>query len=511
MANDYYTHTTYPATGSQGSSASMRAELDLVDAGFSKLPSLSGNGGKFVLVNASGTGQTVSSVLTESGGAIDIQGATRVRSDLNVYGTGTDRLKVSPQAAGGGALVRAVNNADSAFSPLIMDGSSLLLYTAGAERGRFTSVGLGLGGVDPTNLLHLRAATNPVVRLESAAGDSGYIDYTTARLQLSAGGGSVNIVAGNTLVAQFLAAGQFDLGTAGRPIVGVGNIGGYSDSGAYSVYAGRTTLNGAYCQFYGGSHPVNPNTFLIGTAGVSRLTVNAVGTVDVAGTLNAAALTGAGSGITSLNASNLASGTVPDARFPATLPAVSGANLTALNASNLATGTIANARTTASSGFGTNTIVSRDSNGDTALRGLVLQNTAVAGNVLDWYEEQSTFTTHALRFGGAGVGMLDTRAGSWTRIGNQLTFTLRIVMTDLGTSTGAATITGLPYAPLRDTVVDVFVRDMLGLTGVVKGFIQAGTTTIDLHQTSSSGDFSAITNSNFLSSATIRVSGSLLI
>ncbi len=32
-----------------------------------------------------------------------------------------------------------------------------------------------------------------------------------------------------------------------------------------------------------------------------------------------------------LNATQLASGTVPDARFPATLPAVSGANLTNLD------------------------------------------------------------------------------------------------------------------------------------------------------------------------------------
>jgi surfactin synthase thioesterase subunit len=47
---------------------------------------------------------------------------------------------------------------------------------------------------------------------------------------------------------------------------------------------------------------------------------------------------------TSLNASNLDSGTVPDARFPATLPAASGANLTALNASNLSSGTVPDAR-----------------------------------------------------------------------------------------------------------------------------------------------------------------------
>ena len=48
--------------------------------------------------------------------------------------------------------------------------------------------------------------------------------------------------------------------------------------------------------------------------------------------------------LTTLSATNLVSGTVPDARFPATLPAVSGANLTSLNASNIASGTIAAAR-----------------------------------------------------------------------------------------------------------------------------------------------------------------------
>lgn len=51
-----------------------------------------------------------------------------------------------------------------------------------------------------------------------------------------------------------------------------------------------------------------------------------------------------GVNLTALNATNLASGTVPDARFPATLPAASGVNLTALNATNLASGTVADGR-----------------------------------------------------------------------------------------------------------------------------------------------------------------------
>jgi len=52
---EYYDHTTYPSQGSAGSSAAMRAELDLIEAGFGKLPTLTGNGGKITAINAGGT------------------------------------------------------------------------------------------------------------------------------------------------------------------------------------------------------------------------------------------------------------------------------------------------------------------------------------------------------------------------------------------------------------------------------------------------------------------------
>jgi len=51
-----------------------------------------------------------------------------------------------------------------------------------------------------------------------------------------------------------------------------------------------------------------------------------------------------GANLTTLNASELDSGTIPDARFPATLPALNGSALTDLNATNLASGTVADAR-----------------------------------------------------------------------------------------------------------------------------------------------------------------------
>jgi len=67
-------------------------------------------------------------------------------------------------------------------------------------------------------------------------------------------------------------------------------------------------------------------------------------TVSDAGLLTATSFSGAGALITALNATELTSGTVPDARFPATLPAASGANLTALNATQLTSGTVPDAR-----------------------------------------------------------------------------------------------------------------------------------------------------------------------
>lgn len=55
MANDFYDHTTFPTYGSTSSSAAMQAELDAIEAGFDKLPTLSGNASKIVRVNAGET------------------------------------------------------------------------------------------------------------------------------------------------------------------------------------------------------------------------------------------------------------------------------------------------------------------------------------------------------------------------------------------------------------------------------------------------------------------------
>jgi hypothetical protein len=92
----------------------------------------------------------------------------------------------------------------------------------------------------------------------------------------------------------------------------------------------------------GGGYVDNALVRYNGTSGTSIQTSTA--SISDAGTLSATAFSGVGTSLTALNATQLTSGTVPDARFPATLPAASGVNLTALNATNLGSGTIPDAR-----------------------------------------------------------------------------------------------------------------------------------------------------------------------
>ena len=88
----------------------------------------------------------------------------------------------------------------------------------------------------------------------------------------------------------------------------------------------------------GGSYVDNRIVRYDGTTGTIIQVSSA--SISDAGLLTATSFSGDGTLITALNATQLTSGTVPDARFPATLPAASGVNLTALNATQLTSGTV---------------------------------------------------------------------------------------------------------------------------------------------------------------------------
>ena len=118
--------------------------------------------------------------------------------------------------------------------------------------------------------------------------------------------------------------------------------------GSKSFTLAQTGKAFAVGQWVSVSDTANPSTrWLAGAISAFNSGTGAM-TIDVAYTQ------GSGSGsswavhptppIVATDASNLSTGTLPDGRFPAVLPAVSGANLTNLDASDLASGTIPNGR-----------------------------------------------------------------------------------------------------------------------------------------------------------------------
>jgi hypothetical protein len=147
-----------------------------------------------------------------------------------------------------------------------------------------------------------------------------------------------------------------------------------SVSGIMKVYTGSTWV-AAY---------VSGTDFLAKANNLSDLTntTNARSNLGLVIGTDVLAPSGSGASLTSLNASNLASGTVPDARFPATLPAASGANLTSLNASNLSTGSIPSAITATTQAAKTSDTTLATTAFVDRLRSLLTQSTAAGGGTL---------------------------------------------------------------------------------------------------------------------------------
>jgi hypothetical protein len=148
------------------------------------------------------------------------------------------------------------------------------------------------------------------------------------------------------------------------------------------------------------------------------------------GNVTAANFIGAGTTITSINASNISSGTIANARttaasangastivlrdssgnfeaggITATSISGNGVALSAINASNIASGTIANARTTAATANGASTIVLRGASGEFSAGALSISSADVNGSIA------LTAATSQIQVGN-GVGRLYADAGA---------------------------------------------------------------------------------------------------
>jgi hypothetical protein len=140
--------------------------------------------------------------------------------------------------------------------------------------------------------------------------------------------------------------------------------------------------------------------------------------------------------------------------------------------------------------------------------GILFGADTAAANALDDYEEGTW--TMGIAFGGASVGVtFAANTGQYTKVGRKVTVTGQMVFTNKGSSTGGASITGLPFtsgsaggfygsAALR--------LENLTYTGRIQSYSNVNDTSIFLEELSEAGAASTITNSDFANNTSILLS-----
>jgi hypothetical protein len=146
-------------------------------------------------------------------------------------------------------------------------------------------------------------------------------------------------------------------------------------------------------------------------------------------------------------------------------------------------------------------------NGDVATNGVKFPATQVPSadvNTLDDYEE-GTFVPQ-LNFGGANVGMTYfDNIGNYTKIGRQVTITLYLALTNIGSSTGTASITNLPFTSTSTNRAGAssgnITFDNILYTGQLSVSVGAGANSISFQQTTELGVDTSLSQLNFNNSS----------
>lgn len=210
MANDFFNASGYPATRAEGSSSAMRAQLAAIAAAFDKLAPLTGNGGKFLRVNAGATGYDVSSVLSESGGNVSITGTTTL-AELAVTG------RLSTAAGGVTFSVAPTYAADPASGNVLarksyVDSTAASAGAAAAAAAVASYLPLAGGSMAGALLIALGSAAAPGLAI---AGDSntGFWSPGADTIAASVAGGEALRLNSTGLGIGVAPAAKLDVGT----------------------------------------------------------------------------------------------------------------------------------------------------------------------------------------------------------------------------------------------------------------------------------------------------------
>jgi len=137
------------------------------------------------------------------------------------------------------------------------------------------------------------------------------------------------------------------------------------------------------------------------------------------------------------------------------------------------------------------------------------QSASSDANTLDDYEE-GTFDV-AVAFGGASTGITyGQRNFSYVKIGNTVFISGYVVLSNKGSSTGNASITGLPFTSASGNAsYSAFSLHIANTTfgGFPNMFISPGFAVLDIYECSDAGSVTAITNADFTNTSGLIISG----
>jgi len=299
--------------------------------------------------------------ITLSSGRIEVPASSNIKIGADIIGSGSSRniglgdRALSTLSSGGGHNIAIGDLSGQTFS------SGQYNITIGDRCGREMTTGdynVILGGFNGQNSeLDIRTSDNNIVLSDGQGNVRYFVDsngktginttITPEALNVlgivSATGfyGQINaeqltgvlpIIDGSNLTGVTAVGSGIELENNGSSI-GVAATVNFSSNLDVSLSAGTATVSVSDLSI------TDLNVSVASTLGVADATQ-----LTVSGVVTATTFSGSGTSLTTLNASELSSGTIPDARFPATLPAASGASLTSLNASELSSGTIPDAR-----------------------------------------------------------------------------------------------------------------------------------------------------------------------
>ena len=138
------------------------------------------------------------------------------------------------------------------------------------------------------------------------------------------------------------------------------------------------------------------------------------------------------------------------------------------------------------------------------------QNVSGTGGIA--LSTSSTFTP-VLSFGGASVGITyTTQQGTYTRTGDTVTFSIYMLLSNKGSSTGQALISGMPIAARTGVTFQCF-EMVPGITWTGKPISVIGSagTVLVLQIYSTAGAASNIDNTNFSNTSVLIITGSYLV